>query len=289
MNVSLPRLTFLSWAISSIRRSASGTPPGTAETRVGRPTAARWRVDALGLGPRQQAAPRREFERERHAERDRLAVQQPAGEAGGRLERVPEGVAEIEQRPLAGLALVAADDRRLHAAAHRDGVLARGSAGEHLLPVGLEPGEEGGVAEQPVFGDLGIAGAELARRQRIEQRGVGDHQHRLMKGADQVLAVPRIDRGLAADRGIDLRQQRGRYLHVVETAADDRGGEAGEIADHAAAERHHEVAALDARGDQRLADGFEHAESSSSSRPAARSRTWHAMPAAASAASVAAR
>ena len=56
--------------------------------------------------------PRRELERQRHAERDRLAVQQPVGEAGGGFERVAEGVAEIEQRALAGLALVARDDRR---------------------------------------------------------------------------------------------------------------------------------------------------------------------------------
>src|SRR5262249_8193035 len=38
MKVSLPRLTFLSWAMRSIRRSASGTPPGTEDTWIGRPT-----------------------------------------------------------------------------------------------------------------------------------------------------------------------------------------------------------------------------------------------------------
>src|SRR5260221_3044002 len=41
MKVILPRLTFLSWAMSSIRRSAPGTPPGTEETRIGRPTSAK--------------------------------------------------------------------------------------------------------------------------------------------------------------------------------------------------------------------------------------------------------
>ena len=81
-----------------------------------------------------------------------------------------------------------------------------------------------------------------------------------MKGADQVLAMPCVDRGLAADRGIDLRQQRSRHLHVIETAARHGGGEAREIADHAAAQRDDEVATLDAGGDQRLADGLEPAE-----------------------------
>ena len=52
-------------------------------------------------------------------------MQQPVGEAGGGLERVAEGVAEIEQRALAGFALVARDDAGLGAAADGDGVLAR--------------------------------------------------------------------------------------------------------------------------------------------------------------------
>ena len=51
-------------------------------------------------------------------------MQEPIGKAAGRLQRMAEGMAEIEQRPFAGLALVARDDRRLGAAADRDGVLA---------------------------------------------------------------------------------------------------------------------------------------------------------------------
>ena len=78
-----------------------------------------------------------------------------------------------------------------------------------------------------------------------------------MEGADQVLAERRVDRRLAADGGIDLRQQAGRDLHVVDAAPQRRRGEAGEIADDAAAERDHDVAPLDARGDQRVADARE--------------------------------
>ena len=81
-----------------------------------------------------------------------------------------------------------------------------------------------------------------------------------MKRADQILAVGGIDRGLAADRGIDLRQQRGRHLHVIKAAPHRRRRKAGEVADDAAAERNHEIAAFDARGDDRFADLFEHAE-----------------------------
>src|SRR5262249_12469796 len=45
-----------------------------------------------------------------------------------------------------------------------------------------------------------------------------------------------------------------------ETTADNRGGKAGEIADDAAAERYHDISALDARGNQRFADSLEHRE-----------------------------
>ena len=55
------------------------------------------------------------------------------------------------------------------------------------------------IAEQPELCKLGIAGAEVALRQRIEQRRIGNHQDRLMKHADEIFAVARIDRGLAAD------------------------------------------------------------------------------------------
>ena len=60
---------------------------------------------------------------------------------------------------------------------------------------------------RPYLTDLGIAGAKFARAQRVERADVGQHQRGLMKGADEVLAMRRIDRGLAADRGIDLREQ----------------------------------------------------------------------------------
>ncbi len=78
-----------------------------------------------------------------------------------------------------------------------------------------------------------------------------------MKSAEQILALRRIDPGLAADRRIDLRQQRGRHLHEIDAAAQDRGRKACEIADHAAAERDHQIVALDLRRYQRFADLFE--------------------------------
>ena len=58
-----------------------------------------------------------------------------------------------------------------------------------------------------------------------------------MEGADEILALRDVDRGLAADRGIDHRQQRGRQLHAIDAAHPAGCGESGHVADHAAAER----------------------------------------------------
>src|SRR5690242_705473 len=100
---------------------------------------------ALGVGRRSEAETRRKFKRADHAERDRLAMQEAIREARGRLESMPECMAEIEQRPLASLAFVTRDCQRLGAAAHRDRVLARGAAREQLLPVRLQPSKKGGI------------------------------------------------------------------------------------------------------------------------------------------------
>ena len=131
---------------------------------------------------------------------------------------------------------------------------------EHRRPIRFEPGEERRIAEQPVFHHLGIARAELARAQGREHGDVGEHQARLVEGADQVLALPGVDAGLAADRGIDLGQQRGRHLHDADAAPQDAGGEAGQVADHAAAKGDDAVAALDAELEQALAERRQHGE-----------------------------
>jgi len=127
--------------------------------------------DARGLFRRQQAAPGRERESQRHADRHRLAMQQATGKSRGRFQRMAESMAEIEQRALAAFAFVARDDIRLHPATGRHRDFARGAAFENALPIRFQPGEESGIADQSIFGNLGITGAHLARRQRVEQTG----------------------------------------------------------------------------------------------------------------------
>ena len=149
---------------------------------------------------------RGKLRRQHHTDGNAFAVEQAIGEAGHRFQRMAEGVAEIEQCALAGLTLVARHDRRLGPAGRRDRVLAPCTAGKDIGVVGLEPGEERLVAERAIFGNFGIAGAELARRQRVEHGRVGDNQHRLVKRAEQVLALRRIDPRFSADGRIHLRQ-----------------------------------------------------------------------------------
>ena len=169
-----------------------------------------------------------------------------------------EGVAEIEQHAALGLALVGRHDRRLRGAAGDDRVLLRRSiARQQRGAVALEPGEEIRLVDQSVLHDLGIAGAQLARRQRGQHVGVGQHQPGLMEGADQVLAVPRVDAGLAADRAVDLGEQAGRDLHVRDAAQQDRRAEPGEVADHAAAEGDDRGRALDPGLEQEIQQGLE--------------------------------
>ena len=78
-----------------------------------------------------------------------------------------------------------------------------------------------------------------------------------MKRADQVLALRRIDAGLAADGRIDLGEKGCRHLHHAHAAPEDACGEAGKIADDPAAERNDAIAPLDAEREQPLAQNGE--------------------------------
>ena len=57
-----------------------------------------------------------------------------------------------------------------------------------------------------------------------------------MERADQVLAQRVVDADLAADRAVDLRQQRRRHLDDRDAAQIGRRREAGDVADDAAAD-----------------------------------------------------
>ena len=173
-----------------------------------------------------------------HADGHRLAMQQAAVIAALRLQRVAEGVAEVQQGALVVLALVRRHDLGLGTA----------TAGHRLLPrrriarddsgtVDLQPLEEVPVTQQAVLHHLRIAGQHLALGQAVQRAGIGQHQRGLVEGADQVLALRRVDRGLAAHGTVHLGQQAGRNLDEVGAPAQDRRRETGQVADHAATQR----------------------------------------------------
>ena len=130
----------------------------------------------------------------------------------------------------------------------------RGIEREQRIGVRFQPREQLRVADERVLDHLGEARAQFARRQRPERRGVRDHRLRLVEGTDEVLAARMVHAGLAADRRVDLREQRGRHLHEADAALVAGGGEARHVADHPAAQGDDEIVAREAVGDQRVDD-----------------------------------
>src|SRR2546423_1459894 len=124
-------------------------------------------------------------------------MEQPIAEAGGSFERMSERMAKVEQGPFAGFSLIAYDDRRFSPATPGDGLLAGWTAAQHLRPVDFQPGEKPRIIDQPVFYQFGISGPKCPPLKGIEHGGIGHDEAGLVKRADQVLTVPRIDRGLA--------------------------------------------------------------------------------------------
>ena len=171
MNVSRPRSTFLSWRIAARIACASVSRPGICGDAGRQADRLEVVLHAHRVLPRAQAEFARKAERAGHADRHALAMDEArAVVARQPLERVAEGVAEIEQRAFALLGLVGGDDARLGGAAPGDRLQTRRAAGEHFAPVRLQPVEEIAIADQAVFDDLGVAGAKLARAQRVERR-----------------------------------------------------------------------------------------------------------------------
>src|SRR6185437_9328285 len=224
----------------------------------GKARLAQVRLQPRGIVGRAETQADRKTQRQGHADGDTLAVKQPVGITGGGLQRVPEGMPQIEQGAVAGLTFVARHDIGLHPAGMGDGMDA-GSliAFKDFETILLKPRKEVGIPQRTVFDDLGIARTQLAGGQSRERIGVRDHDPRLVEQPDQVLALPRVDGGLAPHRGVDLGEQGGGDLREVDAPLEHARRETGEIADHPAAQRHDQPAAFDTHFEQSAGEVFQ--------------------------------
>src|SRR5262249_12394592 len=142
--------------------------------------------------------PNTDFQGGDHPERYGLAVRQ-AIEPALRLERVADRVAEVQELPLAGLALVTRDDPRLHGDRTLDRRQERGLvACADRRSVALQTREHRGVPDACALHDLREAAPVAALELRSRMLDVHDHARRLMECADRVLRGTEIDARLPA-------------------------------------------------------------------------------------------
>ena len=108
--------------------------------------------------------------------------------------------------------------------------------------------------QRAVADDAGLdafhqAGAQFAIGQRAEHIDVGKHREGMMKAADKVLALGKIDAGFAADGRIDLREESRGHLHIADSAHEDGSKKPADIAHDAAAKSDQQRTAIAAAAD----------------------------------------
>ncbi len=72
--------------------------------------------------------------------------------------------------------------------------------------MGFAPSEKGGIVDQSIFDDFGIARAKLALVERVEQGRIGHDQGGHVEVANEIFLPCCVDRGLAPDGAVRLRQ-----------------------------------------------------------------------------------
>ena len=103
-------------------------------------------------------------------------------------------------------------------------------------PSRLEQLEQPLVAEGGHLDRLAERRPPLALGQRPQERDVDDDRGRLVERADQVLALGQVHAGLAADRRVDLGDERRRDVDERDAAQVGRREEPGRVAERAAAD-----------------------------------------------------
>jgi len=172
-------------------------------------------------------------------------------------ESVRESVAEVEDFAEAGFALVFGDDCSFDFEAARndvgEGIGVAAQDGEQIF---FEVGEERGVGDDAVLDNFREAAAKLAFGEGFESGGIDENEARGIKRTDEIFAFGKIDAGLAAHGGIDLRDERGGDLNERDAAKTGGGDEAGDVTDDASADGDEERVAVDSGTDERAMEFF---------------------------------
>ena len=116
-------------------------------------------------------------------------------------------MAEVKKCPHTRFGFIFCDNAGFHCARSSYGV--RGSlgiAGHNRFDIFIKPRVKICIAKQTVFDNFGIARCALTLGQRVQNIKISQHRQRLMKCADEIFAMRRVDTGFAAHRTIHLCQ-----------------------------------------------------------------------------------
>ena len=163
--------------------------------------------------------------------------------AGDVLDGVTEGVSQVQARRGRAQRILG-DDGGLRADAQLD----RLDEGIRITPrhgvrAGFDLRERLLACEHRGLDDLAESARVLGVVEGREDLGVAEHLGGLVEGACEVLSRVEVDGGLAADRRVDLGEERGRDLDHGQAALEERCAEAREVAHRAAAVGHEDGAA----------------------------------------------
>ena len=205
--------------------------------RAGQPHRGSQPLDTSTRLRREESHRRADTRRADHADGDCLAVA-VARVASLFLNRMGDGMTEVQDAAQAALALILTDDVCLDRAGARDHVRCRcGSEGEHIVTMLLQPCEELCIRDNAVLDDLPEPRRDLARRQCPQAVEIHDDGVGLVECADEVLAERMVDGDLTSDARVHLCEEGRRQLHERHAAHVSRGNKARKITDDAAAER----------------------------------------------------
>ena len=244
--------------LSTRHRGAQVVERRSGRSRSGRPTRAR-RGRCRSATASSRTPGRAGPARRRTRSRSRRPRRGARGTPLATLDRVRHGVAVVEHLAAGVSALPpvsvrssattvgldpdgALDQLAQHAASRRSGSGRCSSTRRRIS----------GSAMKPHLTTSPSPATQLGLGQRREQVEVAEHAGGLVEGADEVLARAGVDAGLAADRGVDHAEQRGRHVHDPYAAQPGGRHEAAEVGGRSAADGDDRVGAGEPGATERL-------------------------------------